>query len=183
MVHTMTGKHFVSLYMQPDKKVKPRKINSGLVETTKSKSEGGVVELNKGHYGKKGCVTAADAYGPTAGAGDSACDCGPACDGGACACGESISPKTFVACLESLSSEYPESPVVSQIMNMFKAMQQGAQGKLYAAADGYESDDSAIQDNCKSDADTAISAAAASCAAALETFRAIAGYDYFDYNK
>lgn len=173
----MTDEAFVNLFKTRQATPKATKINAGLVETS-NKNKSGVIELNKGHNAKKGCVTPADAYGPYAGSADGDC-CGDA----GCACCESITPKTFVACLESLTEEYPESPVVSQIMNMFKSMQAGKQGKLYAAADGYESEDPEVQDKCMSDADAAISAAAATCAAALETFRAVAGYDYFDYNK
>lgn len=201
----MTEKKFAELYAEhamAKRKPKDEKVPAGLNEAKETTDDPKVGKVSVTHPvdgGKKhpkiGCAW--DAMGPYAGSGENGPFDGLAdgegaqigeggsgcCDGGAAgaACGESISPKQFNACLESICVEFPgASNVVEQIKRMFNDVHAGKSGKLYCGADGCEAD---TQECMVSDADAAISAAAASVEAALTTFRNVAGIDYEEFKK
>lgn len=194
----MNTERFVELYYQePPEKPEDSKIPAGLNEAKEKTSDpkvGNVPVTHPVDGGKKhpkiGCAW--DAMGPYAGSGENGPFDGiadgegaqigegagapaPAGDsGGGFAGGESVSPKQMNSILEAIEAKYPNSSAVPQIRNMFNSIQCGGDGKLYCSADGCES----VADPMMSDADEAISAAAAAVEAALMTYRTVAGHDY-----
>ena len=194
----MTEEEFVHICAgtTPPKKPEYDKIPAGLNESSKKTgSLPGIgkaavthpLDLNNKKHPRTACAW--DAMGPYAGSGESGPFDGladgegagigegagaPAPGDGGGAMGESLSPKEFNACLEGLAEKYPESEAIPQIRAMFNSLQEGKPARLYWSADGCEATD----DPMTSDADAAISAAAASVEAALSTFRRVAGYDY-----
>lgn len=201
----MSEEQFVNLYYQePPETPDDSKIPAGLNEAKEKTSDpkvGNVPVTHPVDGGKKhpkiGCAW--DAMGPHAGSGENGPFDGladgegaqigegagapaPAGDagGGSFAGGESVSPKQMNAILEAIEAKYPGSSAVPQIRDMFNSIQCGGNGKLYCSADGCES----VSDPMMSDADEAISAAAAAVEAALMTYRKVAGHDYPGmYNK
>lgn len=195
----MTEQEFVKIYAQQatlKKKPGDDKVPAGLNESKETTTDPKVGKVPVTHPvdGKKkhpriGCAW--DAMGPYAGSGENGPFDGiadgegaqigegaPAGDGGAM--GESISPKQFNACLESICVEFPgASGIIDQIRKMFNGIQAGGSGKLYCAADGCE--DMGSDDSMVSDSDAAISAAAATVEAALTTFRQVAGCSYEEF--
>lgn len=196
----MTEKEFAKIYAnQATLKKEPgdEKVPSGLNESKEKTNDPAVGKVAVTHPvdgGKKhpriGCAW--DAMGPYAGSGENGpfdgiadgegaqvCEGAPSGDGGAM--GESISPKQFNACMESICVEFPgASGIIDQIKKMFNSVQAGGSGKLYCSADGCESD-AEPDDSMASDSDTAISAAAATVEAALTTFRQVAGCSYEEF--
>lgn len=195
----MNTERFVELYYQePPEKPEDSKIPAGLNEAKEKTSDpkvGNVPVTHPVDGGKKhpkiGCAW--DAMGPYAGSGENGPFDGiadgegaqigegagapaPAGDagGGGFAGGESVSPKQMNSILEAIEAKYPNSSAVPQIRNMFNNIQCGGDGKLYCSADGCDS----VADPMMSDADEAISAAAAAVEAALMTYRTVAGHDY-----
>ena len=200
----MTEEQFVNLYYQePPETPEDSKIPAGLNEAKEKTNDPKVGKVPVTHpvdggkkHPKLGCAW--DAMGPYAGSGENGPFDGladgegaqigegagapaPAGDGGgAFAGGESVSPKQLNAILEAIEEKYPGSSAVPQIREMFNNIQGGGTGKLYCGADGFE----AVSDPMMSDADEAISAAAAAVEAALMTYRKVAGHDYPGmYNK
>ena len=192
----MTEEKFVNLYYQePPETPGDSKIPAGLNEAKEKADDpkvGNVPVTHPVDGGKKhpkiGCAW--DAMGPYAGSGETGPFDGladgegaqigegegaPAVDGGGSfAGGESVSPKQMNSILEAIEAKYPGSNAVPQIRNMFNSIRNGGNGKLYCGADGCES----VGDPMMSDADEAISAAAATVEAALMSYRKIAGHDY-----
>lgn len=202
----MSEQEFVDLYYQePPEKPKDEKIPAGLneakVDTTNDAKVGKVKVTHPVDGGKKhpkiGCAW--DAMGPFAGSGESGPFDGladgegaqigegagapaPAGDGGAAAgggMGESLSPKGLNAVLEAIGEKYPDSAAVPQIRQMFNSLQGGGTGKFYCGADGCES----VDDTMMSDADEAVSAAAAAVEATLMAYRKIAGREYPGFSR
>ena len=114
--------------------------------------------------------------GENAGAPAAAGDGGAAAGGGM---GESLSPKGLNAVLEAIGEKYPDSAAVPQIRQMFNSLQGGGTGKFYCGADGCES----VDDPMMSDADEAVSAAAAAVEASLMAYRKIAGREYPGFSR
>ena len=195
----MTEERFAELYYQePPETPEDSKIPSGLNESKETVSDPKVGKVPVTHPvdgGKKhpkiGCAW--DALGPYAGSGENGPfdgiadgegaqigegDGAAASDGGggSFAGGESISPKQLNTILEAIEARYPNSGAVPQIRVMLSDMQNGGNGKLYCGADGCEP----VPDPMMSDADEAISAAAAAVEASLMAYRKIAGHDYYN---
>lgn len=192
----MTPEQFVKLYYQePPETPEDPKIPAGLNEAKETAGDSKVGNVPVTHpvdggkkHPKVGCAW--DAMGPYAGSGESGPFDGiadgegaqigeaggaPAGESGgtAFAGGESVSPKMMNTILEAIEEKYPASNVVPQIKNMFNNIQCGGDGKLYCSADGCEATNPLM-----SDADEAISAAAAAVEAALMAYRSISGHDY-----